>query len=111
MPKLNLKEVKESEKALAYESSENAFASDLEIAAKMMAKKKMANTEPGTWSSGLDFFMSSLGYAVGIGKKTLHFYVGIYNVSICFLLNDINLIFMFYRQCMEVTYSFGTFYY
>ena len=69
MPKLNLKEVKESEKALAYESSENAFASDLEMANKMMAKKKMArNSERGTWSSGLDFFMSSLGYAVGIGK-------------------------------------------
>lgn len=67
--KFNIKEVKESEKALAYEGSENAFASDLEIAAKMMAKKKMVqNSERATWSSGLDFFMSSLGYAVGIGK-------------------------------------------
>lgn len=73
MPKLNLKEVRESEKALAY-SSENTVVSDLEIAAKMMAKKKMAqNSERATWSSGLDFFMSSLGYAVGIGETLVCF--------------------------------------
>lgn len=31
-------------------------------------ENKVVNGERDTWTSGLDFFMSTLGYAVGIGS-------------------------------------------
>ena len=58
----NLKHIKWSERTLVTESSENGFASEVEIHNKL-AKKKKAELERDTWSSGLDFFLSCLGYA------------------------------------------------
>lgn len=57
--------LKESEIALTYES-ENPFSSEIEIAKKL--KKKKSELDRATWGSGLDFLLSGIGYAVGIGN-------------------------------------------
>lgn len=58
--------LKESEIALTYEC-ENPFSSDIEIA-KKLEKKKNENLDRATWGNGLDFLLSGIGYAVGIGN-------------------------------------------
>lgn len=57
---------KMQEKVLTYESND-PFTNEIEIANKLKKKQKMAN-ERATWGTSLDFFLSVLGYAVGIGN-------------------------------------------
>lgn len=63
----NLNKLKESERALAYDS-ENPLETEIEIHNKLKKKQKDSEVDRATWGSGLDFFLSCLGYAVGIGN-------------------------------------------